>query len=145
MIRRKGGDLLQGFPVVAADVEGRMCRRIIVGTPGRPRSIRGRNFILASGGILGGGILLERERASEAVFHFPASDFRHQTSIFHAGVRVNRQLQPLAAGGNVILENVFCAGRVLAGYDPFSEGSGAGVAVATGYRAAVEAGRKADQ
>lgn len=144
-IRRGGGDLLQGFPVVSADIQGRMCRRIIVATPGSPLSIGGKNFILASGGILGGGILLERERASEAVFNFPASGFRRQASVFQTGVRVNRRMQPLAADGQVILENVFCAGRILAGYDPFSEGSGAGVAVATGYRAAVEAGRMAEQ
>ena len=35
----------------------------------------------------------------------------------------------------------FCAGSVLAGYDPFSEGSGGGVAIATGYRAAVLAAK----
>lgn len=74
----------------------------------------------------------------------PTSDLRHQTSIFKAGVRANKLMQPLAVDGGVLLENVFCAGRILAGYDPFIEGSGAGVAIATGYRAAVEAGRVAE-
>ena len=182
-VRLLGGDLLQGFPVFSADIKGRVCSSVIVSTPGRPRCIRGKSFILATGGVLGGGILVERERASEVIFHIPVSnpatdvyiqedpyavqvapadnenrgrshdvmepseadfsqlptfDVRHQTSIF--GVRVNEQMQPLVNGG-VLLENVFCAGRILSGYDPFIEGSGAGVAIATGYKAAVEAGR----
>ncbi len=185
-VRLLGGDLLQGFPVVSADIKGRICSSVIVSTPGRLRRIRGKGFILATGGVLGGGILVERERASEAIFHIPVfnptsgayiqddpyavqvaptdnenrgrshdvkelseadflqlptSDIRHQTSIF--GVRVNEQMQPLVNGG-VLLENVFCAGRILSGYDPFIEGSGAGVAIATGYKAAVEAGRMAE-
>lgn len=185
-VRLLGGDLLQGFPVVSADIKGRICSSVIVSTPGRLRRIRGKGFILATGGVLGGGILVERERASEAIFHIPVfnptsgayiqedpyavqvapadnenrgrshdvkepseadflqlptSDIRHPTSIF--GVRVNEQMQPLVNGG-VLLENVFCAGRILSGYDPFIEGSGAGVAIATGYKAAVEAGRMAE-
>ncbi|MDD3315432.1 MAG: FAD-binding protein, partial [Syntrophaceticus sp.] len=72
---------------------------------------------------------------------FTTSGLRHPTSISQAGVRVNQQLLPVDEDGSVLLENVFCAGRILAGYDPFIEGSGAGVAVSTGYKAAVEAGR----
>lgn len=235
------GDSLQGFPVVSADIQERQCGSIIVNTPGRPRCIRGKNFILATGGVLGGGILVERKGAKEVVFrlpvanpaaepylrtdadstqvtdltaaptaasvapHIPATahtttldangneersgmlgdrreaDYlrfltsisqdasledeirgldlhikepteadltqppanpRHQALIFpRVGVRVNKQLQPVDEDGGVLLENVFCAGRILAGYDPFIEGSGAGVAIATGYKAAVEAGR----
>jgi hypothetical protein len=74
----------------------------------------------------------------------PASGLRHPTSISQAGVRVNQQLQPVGEDGSLLLENVFCAGRILAGYDPYIEGSGAGVAVTTGYKAAVEAGRMTD-
>lgn len=185
-IRHLGGDLLQGFPVAAADLEGRFCSSVVVSTPGRPRQIKGKSFILATGGILGGGIMLEHEDASEVVFHLPVSNLgvdiytqvdphaaqavpsgdenqgrnqalqgqqsaafsqpqvsapRRQTSIFQAGVRVNQKMQPLDVDGGVLLENVFCAGKVLAGYDPFSEGSGAGVAIATGYKAVVEARR----
>jgi glycerol-3-phosphate dehydrogenase subunit B len=243
-VRLLGGDLLQGFPVAAADLKGRICSSVIVNTPGRPRRVKGKSFILATGGVLGGGIQVERERVSEVVFHFPVSkpaseayiqeisdtqpcgtqakhnladsdayiqedphdtqrhwqitetevelgnvevtkdvtenrssvilqavpsgdenrgqslnvnepaivdfsqlptsDLRHQTSIFKAGVRANKLMQPLAVDGGVLLENVFCAGRILAGYDPFIEGSGAGVAIATGYRAAVEAGMVAE-
>ena len=58
-----------------------------------------------------------------------------------AGIKVNKQLQPIDTEGKILLANVFCAGSVLAGYDPFSEGSGGGVAIATGYRAAELAAR----
>jgi len=56
-----------------------------------------------------------------------------------AGVRVNKDLNPVDFKGNVILKNVFVAGATLGGYDPFLEKSGNGVALATGYKAALEA------
>jgi glycerol-3-phosphate dehydrogenase subunit B len=249
-LRESGCDLLQGFPVVSAESEEGWCSSIIVNTPGRSRCIRGKNFILATGGVLGGGIVAERKGAREVVFRLPvansaadayikadphsaqtadltaartaaladihsfrtaaladddnkersgmlgnqwktdfpqfptsesdlrhqasisqavpsedeirsrslnvkelgeadftqppASGLRHPTSISQAGVRVNQQLQPVGEDGSLLLENVFCAGRILAGYDPYIEGSGAGVAVTTGYKAAVEAGRMTD-
>ena len=48
------------------------------------------------------------------------------------GVKVNSDLKPLDADGQVILNNVRFAGRVLGGYDFAAEKCGQGVALATG-------------
>ena len=55
--------------------------------------------------------------------------------IHRAGLRVDRHMRPLDERGNVALDNVRVAGRLLAGYDPLEEGSTEGVWLATAYRA----------
>lgn len=156
-IRELGGELLFGFPVRGVRVEGASCSGIEVAVPGRLRLIEGQRFILATGGIAGGGISVSRveglrqESAVESVFGFPVARGLNSDgmSFFgpegpgyaRCGVLVNGRLQPVNFGGDVLMENVFCAGRILAGYDPFREHNGAGVAIATGYKAALEAAR----
>lgn len=54
-----------------------------------------------------------------------------------AGIRINGQLRPLGPNGQVVLENVYLAGKMLAGYDYCLEKSGNGVAVVSGYQAAI--------
>ena len=56
--------------------------------------------------------------------------------IHDAGVRANAAMQPVDEAGNVVLENVRIAGRLLASHSPMTEGSTEGVWLATGYRAA---------
>ena len=46
------------------------------------------------------------------------------------------ELRPLDAGGERVLENVLVAGATLAGAEPWKEGSGDGLSLATGHRAA---------
>ena len=53
------------------------------------------------------------------------------------GVAVDEKMRPLDANGSVALENVFVAGRNLRGYDFCFEKSGNGVAIASGYQAAM--------
>jgi glycerol-3-phosphate dehydrogenase subunit B len=133
-LRELGGELLFGFPVQELKVEGGSCRGVEVSTPGQPRLIEGESFILATGsmgqglGCLGKGA----SRAAGVSFFDPEGP-----GYAKSGVLVNERLQPVDAGGKVLLENVFCAGRVLAGYDPFREHNGAGVAIATGCKAAL--------
>jgi glycerol-3-phosphate dehydrogenase subunit B len=53
-----------------------------------------------------------------------------------AGVAADEGLRPVDARGNRVCSNVFIAGATLAGSEPWREGSGAGVSLATGHRAA---------
>jgi glycerol-3-phosphate dehydrogenase subunit B len=53
-----------------------------------------------------------------------------------AGVAVDRDLRPVDAAGERVLENVLVAGATLAGAEPWREKSGDGLSLATGYRAA---------
>jgi glycerol-3-phosphate dehydrogenase subunit B len=53
-----------------------------------------------------------------------------------AGVAVDRELRPVDAARERVLENVLVVGATLAGAEPWREKSGDGLSLATGYRAA---------
>jgi glycerol-3-phosphate dehydrogenase subunit B len=106
-------------------------------------------FVLATGKFLAGG-LRQDSRLRETLFDLPVhfrgsevgeADVMRLTTprpwepqaLFACGVRTDRELRPLKYQETVAFENLFAAGSVLAGYDPAWEGSGLGVAVATGY------------
>jgi glycerol-3-phosphate dehydrogenase subunit B len=107
-------------------------------------------FILATGGILGGGIVAGRDGAlREVALDLPVEGPPARESwfaplaleprghaIFRAGIRVNGGMQPVDAHGNIVYGNVFAAGAVLAGADVWREKSHEGVALSTGFRAA---------
>jgi len=107
-------------------------------------------FILATGGILGGGIVAGRDGAlREVALDLPIEGPSSRQSwfaplalapqghaIFRAGIRVNGAMQPVDARGNVVYRNVYAAGAVLAGADVWREKSHEGVAWSTGFRAA---------
>ena len=52
-----------------------------------------------------------------------------------AGLRVNKQLQPLDQHGDPVLENVYAVGHLLAGFNPLTDGCAEGIALATAYKA----------
>ncbi len=52
---------------------------------------------------------------------------------------VSDRLQPADQAGRPLAGNVFVAGGAIAGYDPASTRSRGGLAIATGYRVAMEA------
>jgi glycerol-3-phosphate dehydrogenase subunit B len=117
----------------------------------REATYRADTIILATGGLYGGGITsTHRGEMREAVFDLPVYtpgglgdwfDARFLAESGHAahyaGVRANARLQPVDEAGNVALENVRIAGRLLAGYNPVTEGSTEGVWLATGYHTAM--------
>jgi glycerol-3-phosphate dehydrogenase subunit B len=117
----------------------------------RDRTYRADTFILATGGLYGGGIVSDYTGAlREVIFDLPLqapaggpeSWFAPQFlgpgahAVHTAGVRANVLMQPVDESGHVVLENVRIAGRLLAGCDPIAEGSAEGVWLATAYRAA---------
>ena len=123
----------------------------ITGASGRIKKFRGKNFILATGGILGEGLSVCPREIKETVFNLPVvshsplstEDFFNPDGqpLSYAGVPANSNLQPLDESGKVIFENLFVAGATLYGYDPFLEKSGNGVALSTGYKAGLMACR----
>lgn len=50
------------------------------------------------------------------------------------GVKTTPQLQAIKSGH--VIDNVYCAGAILSGYNPVLEGSGSGVAISSGFHAA---------
>lgn len=145
--------------VKAEAMEG--LRRSSRATGVRLRSLAGdgevefRALVLATGGLAGGAYELasgnhqsEGGALRERLFQLPVQVSPHPDDwarpewldargqpLGSAGVATDRLLRPLSSGGAAELENVFLAGRILAGHDPIMEKCGNGVAIATGRQA----------
>ena len=113
---------------------------------GQERRHRARAFVLATGGILGGGVELAPGKVRESVFGLdipvpPDVTEWSEPEIFGShvfsrlGVRVDGEMRPLDEAGQTRWENVLFAGRSLGGYDFATEKSGHGVALTTGWQA----------
>lgn len=109
-----------------------------------------KSFVLASGGILGGGIWTTPYEICEVLFQLPvqfqpavdqrtSSDALGRHPISLAGLACDSQLRPIDDRKTCCLDNVFLAGRILGGFDPAEEKSGFGVAIATGWHAGLMA------
>jgi glycerol-3-phosphate dehydrogenase subunit B len=109
-------------------------------------------FVLTTGRFIGGGLKAVAQKILEPVFNLPVhqppsregwfgdlffGDLPHP--IHQAGVLANASLQPVDEGGNVILENVWVAGTLLAHHQWIDEGSREGIEISTGYTAAKRA------
>jgi glycerol-3-phosphate dehydrogenase subunit B len=119
-------------------------------TSARPLRHRAENFVLATGGILGGGFDSDPAgRVWETIFDLPLtapqarSDWFHPRflderghPVFRGGVAVNHTMQPIDGDGAPRFANLRVAGSTLAGFDPIVERSMEGVAIASGIAAA---------
>jgi glycerol-3-phosphate dehydrogenase subunit B len=119
-------------------------------TSARPLKHRARAYLLATGGVLGGGFNSDHTgRFWESIFGLPltvAQDRREWfrprffdpagQPVFHGGVAVNDTLQPVDAAGRTVYRNLWAAGGLLAHCDPILERSLEGIAIATGVAAA---------
>ena len=119
-------------------------------TSTRPLKHRAANFLLATGGILGGGFTSNATgQFWEVVFQLPvtmpqrrAHWFRPQFldqrghPVFLGGISVDDSFQPTDDDGAVVYSNLWAAGGCLAHADPIGERSLEGLAIATGAGAA---------
>jgi glycerol-3-phosphate dehydrogenase subunit B len=158
LARQRGVRVEVGF-WVRGRIEGRRAVEIDVESAGRPTTYNAEIFVLATGGIGGGGILAGRdgtlcetvfglavawsrpagvESESRAGWALPRFLGPESQPINLAGVRTSERLQAIAPSGEVV-ENVFVVGSNLPGWDPVREGSGEGVALATAWKATSEA------
>lgn len=135
-----GVEIYENAQVREATTQGNKAVSIRLHSSGRDMEHKADAFVIATGGIIGGGIILGEGKASEAIFgtslSVPANvDDWSEKEVFGAhlisrlGMKVNNRLQ--VAG----LDNVYYAGRTLGGYDYAREKSGHGVACATGWQA----------
>lgn len=123
-------------------------RVVSIHTRNQEDDIRARFYVLASGSFFSRGLSSRYGHMTEPVFDCrldvpPDGTSLSSTTFFspeshdflRAGVVTDEQLHPEILPGRPVT-NLFCAGAVLSGYNPVSEGSGGGVAIATGYKAA---------
>ncbi len=140
-----------GTPVVDVETADRQVRGVTVEHGDGRSELRADAYVLATGGVGGGGIQTDRSGVREPLFdcHVEAPADRgdwYEDEVFgdHAfarfGVRTDDALRPLGEGGDVAYRNLHAAGTVLGGYDFAAEKSGSGVSIATGYVAGTRAG-----
>jgi glycerol-3-phosphate dehydrogenase subunit B len=148
-IERAGGRLQVGSPIVrAVGADGRLAA-VYSEAAAREQEHHARSFLLATGGVAGGGIRTDHAGAVwETALGLPlqapngrgewfASRFLAEGGhpIFRAGVLADERLRPLDGDGRVVYENVAVAGAALAGADPVRERCLSGLALATGWKA----------
>ena len=139
-IRKAGGRVLDGLEVISADFAGERVTRVWTEAAGRPQPHQAQTFILASGGVLGGGLRGEIDgQLRETVFGLPINappnrliwfegQFLHPEghSVFQAGLQTQANFQ-------IAYPNLYAAGDVLAG-DFIHQRSLEGVALVSAYQ-----------
>jgi glycerol-3-phosphate dehydrogenase len=142
-----GARFTVGVQVKSLVVEGGHVVGAVTNTSAdRPRTVRADAFILATGGVYGGG--LESDYIGNIVESVAGLPVTHVTpmetwfdhpftsgeaqAIHRVGVRTDAQMRPLNSDGDVFAANLFACGRLLAGAAPVAEGCTEGVDIASG-------------
>ena len=155
---RHGARVQIGHPVLrpVTGNDGRL-RGVAVASAGRETIVRGDAFILASGGLYGGGLRSDdRGRVWEPIFDLAVSADSDRAAWFrpdlldpaghpvHAfGLPVDGALRPLAESGQVAYPNLFAAGHALGGINALIAGCDEGLDLASAFvavRAALDQG-----
>ncbi len=146
-IIKAGGRLQIGSEVVRAEGEGGRLAAIFSGAAARQQEHRANGFLLATGGIAGGGVRTDHtggiwETALGLPLQAPAARgewfaprFLNETGhpIYAAGIATDERMRPLGDDRQVVYSNVAVAGAALAGCDPIRERCYSGMALATGW------------
>ncbi|MBI3962552.1 MAG: anaerobic glycerol-3-phosphate dehydrogenase subunit B [Deinococcus sp.] len=146
-LRRQGARFEIGHKVVAARTQGGRCHAITVHGLTRDVTYSAQAFVLATGGLIGGGLQFQKGELREPIFNLvvpPPKDgwtrrgfFDPQGHpLFSLGLVVDRRLRPLGANGEPLYDNVFACGEVLGGGTPLTGQSAEALAIATGEAAA---------
>jgi glycerol-3-phosphate dehydrogenase subunit B len=149
-IEKQHGSINNGMLVSSASVEDHRVSKIWSEASARQLSHTAKNYILATGGILGGGINVDSHGyAKEMIFNFPIKvpqsrmhQFqehflsRESHPIHLNGLNVDPELHPINGGDNSAIENLFAVGSIVGNCDPVRELSLEGIALATGYKVA---------
>ncbi|MGZ4202665.1 MAG: anaerobic glycerol-3-phosphate dehydrogenase subunit GlpB [Thermoleophilaceae bacterium] len=142
-LRAAGGRLVLGAEVVSHERDGERVTSVSTHAAGRDLAYAAPWFVLATGGFASGAIELDsrwvtHERVLGLPLHGVPADgerrfverYLDEQPMARVGVAVDRDLRAEGA------ENVVVAGAALPGAIPWREGSGEGIALASGYRAA---------
>ncbi len=138
-----------GMEVIDFRADDGQIRWVASETSARPLKHRAKHFLLATGGVLGGGFDSAPDgRFWETIFNLPltvaqdrAEWFRPEfldpdgQPVFSGGVEVNNNFQPVDASGALAYRNLWAAGSVLAHADPIQERSLEGLSIITGMAA----------
>jgi len=146
-VERAGGRVYDGMQAINASASGKTIHAVYTEAAARNAIHSAKTYVLASGGILGGGSRAEYDGGvRESIFDLPLNAPQSRESWFHAkffsaeghpiyrsGVRLGPDFRPQEAGGNLVYENLYVAGNAIGNCDAIRERSLDGIALATGY------------
>lgn len=149
--RETGVRIETGNPVVGFEAGGGRVSHVLVERTHQSVPYSATEYVLATGGLVGGGIDSDRESVREPIFgcHVPHPEDRYdwfddrafgEHPFARFGVVPDDSLRPTDPGGETEFENLRAAGAVLGGADFAAEKSGGGISLATGYVAGRNAG-----
>jgi glycerol-3-phosphate dehydrogenase subunit B len=145
---RSGVRVSTGMLVVGSEASGSRIEAVHSEAAARLVHHVAGSFVIATGGILGGGLITAEDGSvTEVVADLPVKSpaarsdwFRREVldpvghPIYRAGIETDGRWRPLRSG-EVVWENVTVAGSLLADAEPIREHSLDGVAVTTGFLA----------
>jgi len=148
-IENAGGRVYEGMQAVGFEADGDRIVQVLTEAAARQKPHRSRRFILATGGILGGGLRTDyRGHTRETLFDLPLPALPVRTRwldeeflapgghpIFRLGIISDNQLRPVDSTGNPVYTNLYAVGAALNGGEFIRERSLDGVALATAYHA----------
>jgi glycerol-3-phosphate dehydrogenase subunit B len=140
-----GGRIIIGSKVVDGTIEAGRVSQIRIETASRLKPIQAKHYVLATGGLFGGGLEAHQDgRVTEQVFGLPttADTNRHKwfhkqfisaqgQPVFNYGLKVNQHLNPINGSDTPLAENLYAVGAILAGSEWARGRTGDGIALAT--------------
>ncbi|MBN1880713.1 MAG: anaerobic glycerol-3-phosphate dehydrogenase subunit B [Deltaproteobacteria bacterium] len=152
-VRASGIRLLIGYDVHDPEIRGGRVAAVNISMGKKTKRIEGDTFVLATGGLVGRGIITDRKSTLEPIFGLPVSGPSRRNEWFaerffdpsghpinKIGLEVDDRLRPTGDGKKHVYENLFACGAELAGYAALREKSGGGVTIASGFKAGRLAG-----
>jgi glycerol-3-phosphate dehydrogenase len=147
-IESKGGRIQDGMDCLKADTHNGLVKRVWSESAARMKASYARLYVLATGGILGGGFQAAPQGpVRELIFDLPMTTPPDHTEwfnrdflsplghpVFQCGIKVNQQFQPVGRDGEPVFHNLFAAGNLFASVDSLPERSFDGVALVTAFR-----------
>jgi glycerol-3-phosphate dehydrogenase subunit B len=146
-IKALGVSVINNAKVISSIVNDNKCVQIKTDILGKKIEYQAKYYILATGGFYGGGLESKYPgEVLEPIFNLKIDkpvDYDKWTAELlenspqpyaKIGVKVNENLQPINEAQQVLVDNVFVAGRNLSGFDPAYEKSNKGVSLASAYK-----------
>jgi glycerol-3-phosphate dehydrogenase subunit B len=149
---QKGVTFLLGHSITKAVLQGKRCKGIYVSNPPVSNLHSADRYILATGRFIGGGLVADEKKIVEPIFNLPVAQPESREDWFRksffdplshpvhqAGISTDSLFRPIDEKGEILLENVWIAGSILADHHSVDEKSREGIEIATGYAAAKQA------
>lgn len=146
---QRGITLLLGHFISKAILKGKRCEGVHVLNPPVSNFYSADRYILATGRFVGGGLVADEKKIFEPIFNLPVAQPKSREDWFRksffddlshpvhqAGILTDSSFRAVDEKGEVLLENVWVAGSILADHHSVDEKSREGIEIATGYTAA---------